>query len=445
MSGQSPTYPDPDYNGTHNEVGHLFRECAGKMTAVCTRIFGFEHSELIEDIVQDTFLTAMKVWPVKGMPANPQGWLMTVARNKTINALKRKSRLSYDIPETVVMPGMPGDFLSDEKIRDNQLSLLLCCCRPEFSETLRIQFTLKYLCGFHNREIAAALYASEAAVKKSIYRAVKKLRSAGTGLSVRAGEGNGFTSEKPGKEMLSEQLPQVLRILYLMFNEGYKSSTRAGVITEDLCFEALRLLKLLPGYLDSDNDLGACHALIALMLFNMARFPARQNEQGELIGLHRQGRENWDRDMVQAGFSHMKKSRTGSTAGKYHLEAYIAALHCSAASYEETRWDLIRDAYSELLKKEDSPIIRINYAIATGYAEDPETGLKILDAVTANHTPNNTDSTVFLAAAARADLYRKAGSYARAEHYYRQAAKLACSEADRLFIREQLNELSGKL
>lgn len=439
MSVHSAKDPARQDNGTLIKVGHLFREFSGKMTAVCTGIFGMQHAELIEDIVQDTFLTAMKVWPVKGIPDNAEGWLMTVARNKTINALKRESRLRHELPEEAYLPDMLGDFLSAERIRDNQLRLLLSCCRPEFSDSLQIQFTLKFLCGFHNREIAGALYLTEAAVKKRIYRAVRQLRE------TYPDPGRKFSREGAHvkEEALSGQLPGVLRILYLMFNEGYKSSTRSGVITEDLCFEALRLVKLLPDYLDKDNDKGDCFALMALMFFNMARFPARQNEQGELIDLRQQGRQNWDRDMIQAGFRYMKKSRSGNRAGKYHLEAYIAALHSSAASYEDTRWDLIRDTYSELIKNEDSPLIRINYAVATGYAEAPEDGLNMLATMQGKSSPAKGHSTVFLIAAARADLHRLAGNYLKARSFYLEAEKQAAASADRTFIRNRLKELPG--
>lgn len=392
------------------------------MAAVLTRIFGFSNSVLIEDIIQDTFLAAMKTWPVKNIPENPQAWLMRVARNKTINALKKANKTSSwtSSAENKFTPDEITRCFLDHEIKDSQLRVLVACCYPELPVKVQIMLTLKIIGGLSVSEIASGLLMSPAGVKKAIYRARQEMQVTYSAAGI------------PEHKEAVQRLPVVSRILYLMYSEGYKSQGVDEVIRESLCLEALRLTKLLLDFRGIDK--GEVHALLSLMYFGIARFPSRLGSKGELINIMQQGRELWDQNAINAGFHHLRLSRQSQCLSKYHLESSIASIHCAAASYEETDWYSILSLYQKLMKIEDSPVIKLNYAVALSKAKGTEAGLKVMDELTMS---SSKDKKALLYAA-RAMMYTDAENFAAAISCYETAAALAEAPADKSYYASRI-------
>lgn len=396
------------------------------MTAVLCRIFGLYNSGIIEDIVQETFIAALKTWPVKGVPENAPAWLMQVAKNKTLNVIKKRKKLSQWSQNMQVGEEHIERLFLDGEIRDSQLRVLVACCYPEIPVKVQIMLTLKIIGGFHNKEIAGALLMTEAAVKKAIYRAKKEVQVLHDGSTI------------PGTREAINRVDTIYRVIYLMFNEGYKSNYKDTPVDEDLCFEAIRLAHLLLKIEELNH--GECHALLSLMYFGMARFPARTREGILLVDLKEQNRQHWNQQYIQAGFHHLRKSRVSTRLSKYHLESTIASLHCSAASFDETDWETIVGCYEKLLHIEGTPLIRINYAIALGKAKSPQEGILVLDKIDTRLSKNELS----LLHAARGELQADMGHYAAARSYYQVACDMAVSEADKAFLREKMEECNRK-
>ncbi len=415
----------PDSHTTQSMVDHLFRSEAGKMTAILTRIFGFQHSDLIEDIVQETFLSALKTWPLKGQPDNPSAWLMQVAKNKAINTIKRDNRLQKWTPEIEEDVDRIDRLFLDHEIKDSQLRMLFACCYPELHQKQQIMLMLKTMCGFSNTEIGYVLLMSPAAVKKAIYRAKKKVQTFYNSITV------------PVINEARQRLETVYMAIYLMFTEGYKRSYEDQVISEDICFEAARLATLLLDIPEVNH--GKTHALLSLIFFNMARFPARVGSKGEIIDLKLQDRSLWNQKSIDAGFHHLQLSRESSSLSRFHLESSIASIHCSATRYEETDWERILYCYRRLLQLVDSGIIRLNLAIVLGKVEGPEAGLQALEEV--ELASKHMD---FMIHAAKADMHAELGKYEMAKSHYLVACDMAHSKADKHYLRSKIEECDRK-
>jgi RNA polymerase sigma-70 factor (ECF subfamily) len=409
-------------------VDHLFREEAGKMIAVLIRIFGFRHAELVEDIVQDTFLTALKKWRHNQIPDNPSAWLMQVAKNKTLNALKRENR-SVPLDQHKSTPELEetiDKLFLEHEIKDSQLRVLFACCDPHFSTKAQIILTLKTLSGFSNSEIARALLMSEAAVKKTLYRTRKSIREDGLEFGV------------PFLYEIDERLPAVHTAIYLMFNEGYKCSEGNELIKESLCFEAARLTKQLIESLP--EQAGQSHALLSLIYFSISRFNARHSENGDIIDLQRQDRRLWNKDLINMGFNHLRKSRQSETLSRYHLEAGINSVHCLASAYEETDWNSIVNYYDRLQELVNDPIVQINRAVAVSNQKDPDAGLKALEQL----EQTDFSDRYYLFHATKADMHFRLGNYELARSYYRVAVDLAESKVDIRFLEKKIEECDKK-
>jgi len=403
-------------------VDHLFRAESGKMTAILTRIFGFQHSKLVEDIVQDTFLSALKTWPLKGQPDNPSAWLMQVAKNKAINTIKKNNRLgSLDVDSISQVDQIARLFL-DHEIKDSQLRMLFACCYPDLSQKNQIILMLKTLCGFSNAEISSALLMTPEAVKKALYRSKSEIHSKYNDITV------------PAIDIAKERLDTIYTVIYLMFSEGYKRSYDDHLISEDLSLEAVRLGTLL---LDIPNvNHGKTHALLSLIYFNIARFPARIGKNGEIIDLKVQDRRLWDKNCLNAGFHHLIQSRQSDSLSKFHLESFIASLHCSVDSYEKTDWGSILSTYQKLMKIDDSELIRLNAAIALGKVEGPKAGLAALDKIDFQSAKDKQ----YLLYAAKAELYMQMNLFDKAKSCYQVAADLAGSNADKKYLKSKIEE-----
>jgi len=402
-------------------TAHLFRENAGKMAAVLSRRFGLEQLDTILDCIQDTFEAALTRWRYGNVPDNPAAWLMTVSRNKLINALKRSARMNPEEmiieQETITQP----DFVIDEQhILDSQLRLLLACCQPVISEKNQIILTLHILCGFGVPEITNALRMQQEAVKKSLTRSKALLQ------------------QQPPQQLTrtspidSDRLPLVLTILYLLFNEGYKTTRKTKGIDPDLCYEAVRLTRIVFETVDINREQTA--ALLALQFLTLSRFPARLTDAGEWLSLEEQNRDLWDQRMITEGFSYLRKATQGRQISRYHFEALISSIHCCAKMFEDTDWPTIVMLYRQLEQLNPRDVsITLNRIIAESYYSDPLLCLHELNSIPA---PDQIPG--FLLEAARGHLLQRAGLYTDAANAYLLAKSLALSPVDQQLLGKKI-------
>lgn len=403
-------------------TAHLFRENSGKMTAVLSRVFGLQHLELTLDIVQDTFESALTKWRFSGIPDNPSGWLITVAKNKALNAVKRAQKTESFSPDLLQSASIDLEeqfdkICSDHEIKDSQLRLLIICCQPGFSSRNQIIITLHILCGFGVPEIANALLMKNEAVKKSLSRCKSSLKERADLLNVRVL----LPSE--------EQTETLLRILYLIFNEGYKTTRAKKGINNDLCYEAIRLTQLL-----SDHKNACFHqvnALLALMFFNLSRFPARLTEAAEWLSLAEQDRTRWNTKFIQEDFYYLNIATQSTQLHRLHLEAIIASLHCTAPDFKQTDWTKIVYLYQQLeVLEPDSPYVRLNRIIAQSYLQNTAAGIREINELEMNSGLQKS----FLLFATKADIYQRNGEKEKAITAYEQALQLSNAPLDRKFL-----------
>jgi RNA polymerase sigma-70 factor (ECF subfamily) len=346
-------------------VDHFFRREAGRMVSYLTRIVGMGRLDLAEDIVQDTLCTALEAWPVRGLPDNPSAWLMRVARNKAIDMVRRDEHFRFIAPELVHLLRIREDAPAEEaaferEIRDDQLRMMFSICHPELSLDAQITLILKTLCGFSVAEIANALLVSEDSIEKRLGRAKKVFRATG-----------GFVEPS-----IAARMDAIHQAIYLLFSEGYHGSKAESTVRQDLCSEAIHLTLMLSEHPDGDQP--KTHALLALLCFHAARLAGRTDDDGALIQLEMQDRSTWDQELIGRGFAALERSASGTELSAYHIEACIASLHCSAATYEDTKWDAILDLYDTLVRLKPTPVVALNRAIALGKAKGAAAGLEAL-------------------------------------------------------------------
>ena len=335
----------------------LYRQQSGKIISILTRIFGPENLDLAEDVVNDSFIEAIKHWSNNEVPGNPPAWLYRVAKNKAINVLNReKYRLQYhsDIAhflqsEWTAEPAL-NIYFSEKEILDDQLRMMFTCCHPSISRDSQIALTLKTLCGFSITEIAKAFLTTEENIKKRLVRARKEIRE------------DKIPFEIPQGKDLKKRLQTVLETIYLLFNEGYNASSGEDLIRYELCAEAIRLAEIISHHPAMRHE-AKVYALLALMQLNASRFKARQDQEGNILTLEKQDRSQWDPGLMESGFSNFEKSSSDQLS-MYHILAAISAYHCSAADYKDTSWKSIFDLYNKLLEINNSPVVLLNRAIA---------------------------------------------------------------------------------
>ena len=355
-------------------VDHLFRHESGKMIAVLSRLLGLQNIEVAQDIVQDTLLQAMSTWSFKGIPVNPSGWLYRVAKNKAIDFLRREKKFrelspqySYLLQSEYTLSSTVNNLFLENEIQDSQLRMMFACCHPAIAEESQIALTLKTLCGLSVPEISKAFLTSEETITKRIYRAKEKIKTEKIELDV------------PQNNELSARIDTVLKSLYLLFNEGYKSSHPDNFIREDLCEEAMRLCFLL-----TRHPLTAyprSKALLALMCFQASRLDARLDDKNNIILLKHQDRSRWNRSLMSKGFELMEESTEPFEVSSYHLEAAIASQHAAARSFEQTDWKSIYHLYEMLFQLQPNPIVAMNKAIASAYAISKQNALNELQKI----------------------------------------------------------------
>jgi RNA polymerase sigma factor (sigma-70 family) len=352
-------------------VDHLFRREAGRLVAILTGRLGVAHLQLAEDVVQDALLRAMQVWPFTGLPENPSAWLLQTARNRAFDLLRRDRVLAKKTPtlaplieETArdALAASPPQF--EDEIADSQLRMMFVCCSPTLPPDAQVALVLKTLCGFGEREIAAAFLVSEDAIAKKLVRARKLLREAHV------------ATDLPPARQLAPRVESVLAALYLLFNEGYKASHGDSLLRADLCAEAIRLGELLSSHPLGDRP--STHALLALLHLHAARLPARIADDGSLLILAAQDRSRWDRRQIQRGIGHLGLSAAGARVTRWHLEAGIAAAHALAPDFDHTNWPHILELYDSLLAIDSSPIVALNRAVVLARVEGVAAALEAL-------------------------------------------------------------------
>lgn len=406
-------------------VDHLFRHESGKMISVLSRLLGLQNIEAAQDIVQDTLLQAMSTWGYKSIPDNPSAWLYRVAKNKAIDFIRRKKRFQeigpeygYLLQSEYTLSSTVNDLFLENEIQDSQLRMIFACCHPLISEESQIALTLKTLCGLSVNEIAKAFLTTEDTIAKRIYRAKEKIRSEKLELEV------------PQSDELSLRVDTVLKSLYLLFNEGYKSSNPDKLIREDLCEEAMRLCFLLSRH--SLTNLPRTKALLALMCFQASRLDTRLDDKNNIILLKHQDRSKWNRSLMSKGFELMEESTEPFEVTTYHLEAAIASQHASARTFEQTDWKSIYHLYEMLYQLQPNPIVAMNKAIASSYAISKQNALKELQQIKGleNHH-------VYYASIA--EVYFDLDNKEQAKFFFKKALELTSSSFDQQLLMNKIN------
>jgi RNA polymerase sigma factor (sigma-70 family) len=406
---------------------HYFRHEFGRLVSVLSRRFGVHRVELCEDAVQTALLRAVQSWPQRGEPNDRSAWLYRVAHNEVLGALRRVKRTdaSVDDAEHVADEASAEEaVLLEHEVKDDQLRMLFVCANPEIPRESQIVFALKTLCGFSVEEIALRLFQNREAVYKRLQRARSTLRECVVEL------------EPANLGELATRLPAVLEILYLLFTESYSSAQPDQLIRHELCEEAIRLALLL-----EEHPVGALPetaALLALMYLDAARFDSRVDGTGGLLLLEQQDRSLWDRDLIAIGISCLHRAARGDVFTRYHAEAAIAAEHCLAPTYEQTRWAEIARLYQMLDGVAPSPINTLNRSIAIAEWHGPEAALALLEAI----NPPAWLLGYYLWDATLGELYRRRGDRDRAVAHLTRALSAAPTHAEKALLRRRLDACS---
>jgi len=405
-------------------VEHFFRREYGRLVAVLTRKVGVRHIDLVEDAVQGALLAALTAWTAQGLPEDPAAWLYRVAYNNLIGDLRRTAGRLRILERAVDAVAGSGDdpapsYFAGE-VADDMLRMLFVCCDDAIPRESRLVLALKTLCGFSAAEIALRLFTTEANVHKRLARARDRLRETPPDV------------QTPPLETLRSRLPSVRAVLYLLFNEGYLSAHAEQAIRRELCDEAVRLATLL-----AEHSVGAVpetFALLALMHLHAARLGARLDGMGGLLLLEEQDRSLWDRERMRLGAEWLERAAGGETFSRFHAEAGIAAEHCFAPSFGQTRWREIADLYAMLERIDPSPLHTMNRAVAVAEWQGPEAGLALLQAI----VPPAWLAGSYLWDAVLGDLHRRAGNCGIAQGHKERALAAAPTEAVRSLLRRRL-------
>ncbi|WP_298119504.1 sigma-70 family RNA polymerase sigma factor [Flavobacterium sp.] len=405
-------------------IPQLFKTEYRKIISVLCKLFGIVHIEIAEDITNDTFLLASETWGLKGIPENPTAWLYTVAKNKTKDYLKRHKTFSEKIVVDFKLNQNHSEEievdLSLKNITDSQLQMIFTICNPIIPAEAQIGLALRILCGFGIDEIAEAFLTNKETINKRLFRAKEKLRT------------ENIKIELPTENNINKRLETVLTTLYLLFNEGYHSSTQKTHLRKELCLEAMRLNYLLIENETTNKPI--VNALMALMCFHSSRFEARTNQIGEPILYDQQDKNLWNEELIAKGNFYLIQSAQGNELSKYHLEANIAYWHSSKMENPK-KWDNILQAYNQLLLIEYSPITALNRTYALAQVKGKDTA--IIEAEKLNLADNHFYFSLL------GNLYTDVDN-TKAIKNFEMALNLAMTKADKSTITKNLNDLKGK-
>jgi RNA polymerase sigma factor (sigma-70 family) len=406
-------------NTVQQEADRLYKSHYGIVVSSLLTQFKAVNLETIEDIVQDSFAAALTTWTKDNIPSNPAGWLYIVCRNKVINKIKegKKIRFLFDYEDF----NAPEPEFRESAFDDQQLALLFACAHPDLSPKVQVVITLKYVANLKVEAIAKALGMTIDGIDKLLSRARKKIRE------------ENILLVEPGWPHFANRLPIVNKIIYLIFNEGYKSSSGEEMLKEELCEEALLINKAL---LDKRMGDTATAALQALMLFNAARFKGRFGPAGELLDLEEQDRNLWNQSLISLAREYLEQSR-GAIISTYHYEASIAFLHCTAKSFQSTNWSLISDLYWRLLEMNPNPFVELNYAIALYYSGQKNKALGILHTLQENPFLNE----YYLLNATLGKFCMLEGRHAKAREFFLRTLDQTSLRIEKDFIRKMMKKL----
>ena len=403
-------------------VEAVYRAESRRILATLIRLLG--DFDLAEEALHDAFTAALDQWPKEGVPKNPRAWLVSTGRFKAIDALRRRARfdgsraaIAECLDSTTGNPAEPDD----DEVEDDRLRLIFTCCHPALSPEACVALTLREVCGLTTEEIARAFLTASPTLAQRIVRAKAKIRDARIPYQV------------PSSAELPERLGTVLRVIYLVFNEGYSASSGVSLTRSDLSGEAIRLGHLLIELLPEPEAIG----LLALMLLQESRRTARTSPTGDVILLEDQDRTLWNRDQIAAGKALLERALSSRRFGPYTLQAAIAAVHADAPDAAATDWAQIVALYELLARAEPSPVVELNRAVAVAMRDGPRAGLELIDAILAR----GDLSDYHLAHSARADLCRRLGKTAEARISYQKALALSRQEPERRFLERRLREL----
>ncbi len=399
----------------------LYRTESGRVLATLVRLLG--DLDLAEESMHEAFAAALDAWPRTGIPEKPRPWLISTARFKAIDGMRRRARFDGVEKELAAhLESRANDApLEDEEIEDDRLRLIFTCCHPALPAEQQVALTLREVCGLTTEEIARAFLVTPPALAQRIVRAKAKIREAK------------IPYEVPAPEELLERMDAVLQVIYLVFNEGYSAAAGAEVTRAELTGEAIRLGRLVMELQPEPEVVG----LLALMLLQESRRAARTSPTGELILLEHQDRSLWNRAQIAEGTALVERALASRRFGAYTLQAAIAAVHAEAESTAATDWRQIVAIYNELVRMQPSPVVHLNRAVAIAMRDGPEAGLAHIDAVLEHGELAN----YYLAHSARAEMYRRLGRTAEARAAYEKALALTQQEPERQFLEERIRQL----
>jgi len=406
----------------HDTISAIYTAESRRVLATLIRLLG--DFDVAEEALADAFRAALEQWPRDGVPANPRAWLVSAGRFKAIDGLRRQKRFDQLDETSHAEPGAddPQAWADRESVEDDRLRLIFTCCHPALAPDAQVALTLREVCGLTTEEIAQAFLTPAPTLAQRIVRAKNKIRTARIPYQV------------PETRDLPERLNAVLRVVYLIFNEGYVASSGTALTRHDLSSEAIRLGRLIVQLLPEPEAMG----LLAMMLLHESRRDARATETGDLVLLDEQDRSRWDRALITEGSRLVERALSTRRFGPYTIQAAIAALHAEAPTFDDTDWTEIAALYDVLLRVDPSPVVELNRAVAIAMRDGPEAGLASVDAILAR----GELSDYRLAHAARADLCRRLGRTAEARAAYERALALTKQAPERRFLERRLAELN---
>ncbi len=425
-----------DVASTHIAVEQIVRTQWGRVLAAL--IAQFRDFDLAEDALQDALLAALSSWPKNGLPNSPAAWLLTTAKRRAIDRLRRLKTASDKQGELQAIADMAQDCEhtdddmgdNDSGIADERLRLMFTCCHPALPESSKVALTLKSVTGMTTAEIARAFLVSEETMAQRIVRAKRKIKAANIPYAV------------PSEDNLEERLHSVLSVIYLIYNEGYSATHGEELIRKDLCTEAMRLTEVLLELMPNEREV---LGLLSLLLLHTSRHDARCSINGKLITLEQQDRTLWDRELIKRGVSLLINTLTNSSCkgkvGAYQIQAAISAAHAAAATYEQTNWREISMLYSKLYEYQPTPVVMLNGAVALSFAHGAEAGLAAIKQL--EDEGSLTRYQPFYAA--KADMLCRTGRVDEAIVYYRQAVELSKNATERKYLSQKLDRLSESL